>query len=149
MNSRKTAHWGVVFRFPKILMQSSEAKQQEFEDDWITLREAMKLMHVNELYLRQKDGRGNYVHFPELARIQWRDGAKIFFLRSQILEWRKQMERAALEQCQPAAGEVEEGTQTYAPIRDELARLTTDPKLFRALGIEKPKKAARSQGRAR
>lgn len=111
----------------------------EFVDDWIELREAARLMRTNEKNLRVKDEAGNYEHFPQIARIQIRPNGKLFFLRTQILAWRAEIERRALARCQPVEPQPENGAPTYAPIREELARLTTDPALFRALGIENRK----------
>ena len=129
-------------------MQAKDAKQQEvaeFADDWITLREAVALMHVNEKYLRKRDATGRYVYFPELARIQWAESAKIYFLRSQVMAWRRRMEQEAIARSAPAPAPVENGVSTYAPIRDELTRLGANPRLLRALGIEDARGGARSR----
>ena len=89
-------------------------------------------MHVNEKYLRKRDATGRYVYFPELARIQWAESAKIYFLRSQVMAWRRRMEQEAIARSAPAPAPVENGVSTYAPIRDELTRLGANPRLLRA-----------------
>lgn len=126
-----------------ILQPASEASPAEFVDDWIGLREAARLMHVNEKDLRVRNEAGNYEHFPRIARIQIRPNGKLFFLRSQILAWRADIEARALARCQPTEAAPENGVPTYEPIREQLARITTDPALFRALGIDTPRSGRR------
>lgn len=104
-------------------------------DEWIDAATAAQLMRVNRKFLLAKDATGGYAHLPELARIQWRAGAKVFFLRSQVLAWRAAQEQAAIARTQAAAAAPANGIETYAPVKDELRRIGAPPSLYRALKI--------------
>lgn len=115
-------------------MEPILSQQEAFVDDWIALREAAALMHVNEKQLRMME-EGEYRYYPQLARIQPIPKGKIFMLRSQVLEWRKQMERQALERAAPKKPIEEFGKHTYAPIAEDLVALGGDVRLLRSLGV--------------
>lgn len=125
---RGAVHLGITQMKP-ILTQ-----QEDFVDDWIALREAAALMHVNEKQLRMMEG-GEYRYYPHLARIQPIPKGKIFMLRSQVIEWRKQMERKALEKAAPKKPIEEFGRHTYAPIAEDLVALGAEAQLLRSLGV--------------
>lgn len=104
-------------------------------DEWVDAMTAAELMHVNKKFLLQRDASGQYAHFPELARIQWRAGAKVHFLRSQVMAWRAAQEAAALARTQATPTPAGNGVETYAPVKNELSRIGAPASLYRALKI--------------
>ncbi len=53
--------------------------------DWIKLKEAAALLHVNEKKLRVRTPGGDFLFYPELTRLQPDGpGTRLFLLRSEI-----------------------------------------------------------------
>lgn len=71
------------------------------QDDWITHREAARILHVSEWQMRARAGAG-FRYFPHLARMQPGGmGTRIYMFRSQVEGHKRQIELEALNQSKP------------------------------------------------
>lgn len=113
----------------------TQPKQYIFDDDWISLQDAAKLMHVNEKDLRKEVG-GKYVIAPNVARIRVSPArnAKILFSLAEILAWRAEMVRAA-KAFAAAPLQAPAPVRGFDDLRDELRALNAPPRAMRRLGI--------------
>lgn len=68
--------------------------------DWIQLKEAARLLRVNEKKLRAKNPAGDYRFYPNLTRLQPDGpGSRIYLLRSEIERRIGEVEAAARPQA--------------------------------------------------
>lgn len=105
-------------------------------DDWITIKEAARLMKTNEKKLAQRAADGSWLHYPDLSRIQpGGPNTKIWFFRSEVLAWIEKVEAAA--RAQAISPVIERAGKPYglSPEAIDLFRRTGQYKLLKAFGV--------------
>src|SRR5262245_48312301 len=101
---------------PSLVTANSMANSRpvnEEQVEWVTHREAAKLMHVNERNLRGRGRDGSFLHYPEIAR--WQPGGRntrVLVNKQDVLRW-VERSQAASRDLLPREPQFEPGL-TYA-----------------------------------